>query len=111
MVDCIFCKIRDKKIQTEFTYEDKDVMVFPDIHPIKPVHLLIMPKKHIADFLSIHPKDGKLMGRIVSVIQKMVEKHNLQDKGYRLVVNGGGAQIVTHLHIHLTGPWGMSVKL
>ena len=111
MVDCIFCKIRDKHIPKEFTYEDEFMMVFPDIHPIKPVHLLIMPKKHITDFSMLNPKDGKLMDHLVSVIQKMVENHVLQDKGYRLVVNGGGAQIVNHLHIHLTGPWGNAAAL
>ncbi len=110
-MECIFCKIRDKHVPKEFTYEDEHVMVFPDIHPIKPVHLLIMPKKHITDFLALDPKDGKLMENLVSVMQKIVEKHNLGDKGYRFVVNGGGAQIVNHLHIHLTGPWGKAVAL
>ena len=111
MADCIFCKIRDKHIPKEFIYEDEDVMVFPDLHPIKPVHLLIMPKKHVPDFLTLDPKEGKLMGKLVTAIQKMVEKYNLRDKGYRIVVNGGGAQIVPHLHIHLTGPWGRAAAL
>ncbi|MEK7450695.1 MAG: HIT domain-containing protein [Patescibacteria group bacterium] len=103
-MDCIFCKIRDREIPKEFTYEDEDVMVFPDINPLKPIHLLIMPKKHIKDFLDL--KDTTLLEKVKNVIQKMIKEQKLKDKGYRLVVNGGGAQIVDHLHVHLVGPLG-----
>jgi len=106
---CVFCKIRDKIIPKVFTYEDKDVMVFPDIHPVAPVHLLIMPKKHIVDFLDL--RDDVLFLKIKSVIQKMIKDQKIADKGYRLVVNGGGAQIIDHLHIHLMGKIGHKVKI
>lgn len=109
MADCIFCKIRDKIIPKKFTYEDDQVMVFPDINPFKPIHLLIVPKKHIEDFLMIN--DQGLMIKLNDVSQKMIKKFELGDKGYRLVVNGGGAQIIDHLHIHLMGPLGKSAKL
>ncbi len=107
-MDCIFCKIASKEIPKQFTYQDEDIMVFPDIKAIKPVHLLIMPKKHVPDFLDAEPV---LFEKMARVIQQMVRKEDLQDRGYRLIVNGGGAQIVDHLHIHLTGPWGKADTL
>ncbi len=109
MVDCIFCKIRDRKIPKEFTYEDEDVMVFPDIHPIKPVHLLVIPKKHIPDFLNI--QEEGLMEKIKTVAQQMIKEQKLEDKGYRLVINGGGGQVVPHLHVHVIGPTGKEAAL
>jgi histidine triad (HIT) family protein len=109
MENCIFCKIREGIIPKEFTYQDKDVMVFPDIHPLKPVHLLIIPKKHVKDFLSIN--DEGLMMKLVRVTQKMIREFKLEDKGYRVVINGGGAQVVDHLHIHLLGPLGKTARM
>lgn len=119
MKDCVFCKIRDRIIPKEFTYEDDDVMVFPDIHPIKPIHLLIVPKKHIEDFLMINDphnafasrgREG-LMMKLTKIIQKMIKKFGLENKGYRIGVNGGGAQIINHLHIHLLGPMGKAAAM
>ena len=107
MQDCVFCKIRDREIPKEFTYEDEDAMVFPDINPVKPIHLLIMPKKHIKDFLDF--EELLLLEKIKNIIQKMVKEQGLEDKGYRLVVNGGGAQIIDHLHFHLVGPLGKKI--
>lgn len=109
MSECIFCKIRDRVIPKEFTYEDEDVMVFPDIYPIKPIHLLIVPKKHIEDLLMINDKG--LMMKLTKTIQIMVKKFKLENKGYRVGINGGGAQIIDHLHVHLLGPLGKSVKM
>lgn len=103
MQNCLFCKIARKEIPKDFAYEDKDVMVFKDIHPVKPVHLLIVPKKHIDDFLSSNSETHK---KVMDVVQKMVKKMKLSEKGYRLVINGGGAQAIDHLHIHLIGPMG-----
>lgn len=104
MKDCIFCKIRDKVIPKEFTYEDEDIMVFPDIRPVKPIHLLIVPKKHIEDLLMINDKG--LMMKLTKTIQIMVKKFELENKGYRVGINGGGAQLINHLHVHLLGPMG-----
>ncbi len=101
-MDCIFCKIRDREIPKEFTYEDKDLMVFPDIHPIKPIHLLVVPKEHIEDFLELN--DAKLLSGIKNMIDKMVKDNKLDKKGYRISVNGGGAQVINHLHFHVMGP-------
>jgi len=103
MIDCIFCKINSGEIPKEFVYEDEDVAVFDDIHPIKPTHLLIVPKKHIKDFYELN--DEKLEVKLNKTIKKMIKEKNLEDKGFKVFLNGGGAQIVDHLHIHLTGPW------
>lgn len=109
MENCVFCKIRDRIIPKEFTYEDEDIMVFPDIHPVKPVHLLIVPKKHIEDLLMM--KDEGLMMKLTKIIQKMIKKFELSNKGYRIGVNGGEAQIIDHLHFHLLGPMGKAAAM
>ena len=107
-MDCVFCKIRDREISKEFEYEDKDIMVFPDLNPARQVHFLIVPKKHIKDFMEL--RDSKLMFKIISKIQDLAKKKKLDKNGFKLFVNGGGAQIIDHLHIHLTGPWDKTEK-
>lgn len=109
MVDCIFCKIANKEIPKDFEHEDKNLVVFADIHPVAPVHLLFVPKKHIEDFTS--PVEDKTYLAIIAAIKKMIEKNNLMGKGYKIIVNGGGAQIINHLHFHLIGPTGLKAKL
>lgn len=109
MESCIFCKIRDGEIPKEFTYQDEHVMVFPDIHPLKPVHLLVVPKEHIGDFLNL--KDNALSNHLRDVVRKMVKEQKLENKGYRVTINGGGYQIVDHLHIHILGPLGTNQKI
>ncbi|MBU2632758.1 HIT domain-containing protein [Patescibacteria group bacterium] len=102
MNNCIFCKIRDGKIPKDFTYEDDYVMVFPDIKPLKPVHLLIVPKKHVTEFLEL--SDDLLTVKLREIIKKMIKQEGLSNRGYRFSINGGGYQLVNHLHIHLLGP-------
>lgn len=109
MTDCIFCKIANKEIPAKLAYEDQDMVVFPDIHPVKPVHLLVVPKKHVEDFLNV--KDMDFFFKLTTVIQKMVKENNLDRRGYRVLVNGGGAQAINHLHVHLFGPMGKSAKM
>jgi len=102
MNDCVFCKIRDREIAKEFTYEDDDVMVFPDIHPVRPVHMLIVPKEHIEDFLQFN--DTELMLKAKKVMDKIIKDYELDKKGYRIGINGGGAQLINHVHFHVSGP-------
>ena len=102
MGDCIFCKIANREIPKEFTYEDDEIMVFPDIHPLAPTHLLVMPKEHIGELLEL--SDESLVNKLWKTVQKMIRQTGLDKKGYKLVVNGGGAQIIDHLHIHIIGP-------
>ncbi|SRR5260221_5012658 len=109
MSDSIFCKIRDREIPKEFIFEDEDIMVFPDISPIKPVHLLVIPKEHIPTIMEL--ENSALMEKIHKLLKDMVKKHELDDKGFRIVINGGGAQAIDHLHFHLTGPWGHAADM
>lgn len=109
MTKCIFCQIRDKDISKDFIYENKDVMVFEDINPIKPIHLLIVSKEHISDFLLL--SDKNLISSLTDVVKKMIKQHFISQKGYRIGINGGGAQAVDHLHIHLIGPIGKSDEM
>lgn len=108
-MDCVFCKIRDRIIPKEFTYEDEEIMVFPDIYPVKPIHLLIVPKKHIEDLLMMN--DQGLMMKLIKKAQEMIRKFKLENKGYRVGVNGGGAQAINHLHVHLIGPMGKNAEM
>jgi len=109
MQDCIFCKLAHKEIPKELSFEDDSVVVFPDLHPAKPVHLLIIPKLHISEFVSV--EDPTLFSKVGTVIQKMIKEQGLTDKGYRIIANGGGAQEVNHLHFHLMGPMGKSAAV
>lgn len=102
MSDCIFCKIVRKEIHSKLVYEDEDVMVFPDIHPVAPTHLLIVPKAHVTEFLAV--EDPVLFQKVFVVVQKMIEQEGLKNKPHRVGINGGGAQDIDHLHIHLLGP-------
>lgn len=109
MKNCIFCKIARHEIPKEFLYEDDDIMVFPDINPAKEIHLLVVPKKHVEDFMKV--TDPKLMAKIIDRIQKVIKSEGLTNKGFKVFLNGGGAQIIDHLHIHVTGPWGKQEKV
>ena len=86
----------------EFEYEDSDVMVFADISPVRPIHLLIVSKRHVEDFLDV---DEKLFAKMLKIVKKMAKKTGADKKGFRVGINGGGAQIIDHLHIHLMSPW------
>ena len=101
MKDCIFCKIAKREIPKEFYYEDDDIMVFSDINPRAPIHLLIVPKEHIVDFFFADQKTHMV---ITEAIKKLIDKEKLMGKGYRITVNGGGAQDINHLHFHIISP-------
>lgn len=103
MNECIFCKIINKEIPKEFTFESENVVVFPDINPSADIHLLIVPKKHIGGLVDIQKEHRDLLAEVYQVINKLVIENNLTDQAYRVVVNGGVAQHVPHLHFHLLG--------
>lgn len=109
MDDCIFCKLIRKEIPTTVVYEDDDVFVFNDLQPKKPVHLLIIPKKHIQELMNV--EDPELFAKLFSVVQKMAKEKGLDTQGFRISINGGGAQEVQHLHIHLMGPMGANATM
>ncbi len=103
-MDCIFCKIINREIPASIQYEDEKVIAFKDIHPVAPVHLLIIPKKHIPEFYKLQEEDNDVLIAIKNAIQMLIKENNLDTRGYKIEVNGGGAQIVDHLHFHLIGP-------
>jgi histidine triad (HIT) family protein len=103
--NCIFCKIISGKIPSKVVYEDEEVFAFHDINPIAPVHILIIPRKHISTLNDIGPEHRDLMGRLALVSKELARQHNIDERGYRLVINCGeeGGQEVQHLHAHLLG--------
>jgi histidine triad (HIT) family protein len=105
MEDCIFCRIVQKKIPTEIIYENKELLVFPDIKPKAPVHLLIIPKKHIVSIQAVKPAEEKLLAKMILTARKVAAKKGLAAAGYRLIINQGldAGQAVPHLHLHLLG--------
>jgi histidine triad (HIT) family protein len=102
--DCLFCKIVAGAIPANRVYEDEHSIVFPDINPQAPTHLLIIPKQHIASQAKCLPEDTPLLGLLMATAAEVARILNL-DRGYRIVVNTGedGGQTVNHLHLHLLG--------
>ncbi len=103
MDDCIFCKIIRKEIPKEFSFESDTLVAFPDISPSADVHILVIPKEHIGSVEDIKSEHGALLSEIYQTVNKLVADNNLQNNAYRVVVNGGKAQHVPHLHFHLLG--------
>ena len=102
-MDCLFCKIIKKEIPSNIVYETDSLVAFPDINPSADVHILIVPKDHIGGIADIEKSHGDLLSEIYEVANKLVKENNLTDDLYRVVVNGGKAQHVPHLHFHLLG--------
>jgi len=104
-MDCLFCKIVKKEIPAQIIFEDKDIIAFRDIAPQAPVHVLIIPKKHIPGLNDTNALDTALLGRIQLVARELAVKEKISGDGYRLVLNSGSnaGQAVAHLHYHLMG--------
>lgn len=98
MSECIFCKVISGELPSKPVYQDEDVLVIPDIHPQAAVHLLVIPKKHVPEFMEA---DETLLAKIVKTVQKVIADQHIT--GYRLVNNGKGAALIDHLHIHILG--------
>lgn len=103
--DCIFCKIAAKTIPVNAIYEDEQLIAFPDINPVAPVHVLIIPKKHIANILEATSDDAELLGHIMATIPKIAAIAGVAEDGFRTVINtkDNGGQTVYHLHFHILG--------
>ena len=103
MADCIFCKIASGEIPGEIVYQDDRLIAFKDVSPAAPVHVLIIPKSHVASLNEMH--DFDLAGEMLKVCVKLASDLGIKDKGYRVVINTGeaGGQTVKHLHMHLLG--------
>ncbi len=105
MDECLFCKIANKKIPANIVYEDAQVMAFKDVNPVAPVHVLIIPKKHVLSVNHLEFEDKELIGDLFLVARKIAKEQKVAESGYRLSFNVGkdAGQTIYHLHLHLMG--------
>jgi histidine triad (HIT) family protein len=105
--DCLFCKIVNREIPSEFLYEDDTYVVFKDINPAAPVHLLLVPKKHIRSINDLSPGDADVISGLFMVAKEMAREQGVNESGYKLLFNveKGGGQEIFHIHLHLIGGW------
>jgi histidine triad (HIT) family protein len=105
--DCLFCKIAQGKTDTRFVFENDTVMVFRDINPHAPVHLLIVPKKHIRSINDLTEADRSIVAEALMTARNMAKEQGIDQSGYKLLFNveKGGGQVIFHLHLHLLGGW------
>ncbi len=103
MADCLFCKIVNKELPSDIVYEDEEVMAFKDIYPLAPIHILIVPKKHIESAAHLKEEDKEFISHIIFTAKKIAEEKKLD--AYKLVFNVGrkAGQTIDHLHLHLLG--------
>lgn len=113
MEDCIFCKIINGDIPSEKVYEDESVLAFKDIHPAAPIHVLVIPKKHIKSLLEVTNEDSEVISHIYEVINKIAKDMNIEEDGFRVIVNCGkdAGQEVMHLHFHLLAGKKLGTKI
>ena len=112
-MNCIFCQIIAGKVPSEILYQDEEVIAFRDINPQSPIHLIIIPKRHIPSLAQLSEAELPLIGHMVNVANQLAKKEGITEKGYRLAINCGeqGGQVVPHLHLHLLGGRRLSDEL
>ncbi|MFC1814812.1 HIT domain-containing protein [Thermodesulfobacteriota bacterium] len=105
--DCIFCEIVNGKAPAAFLYKNDTLVVFKDINPHAPVHLLIVPRKHIRSINDLTTQDSEIVSEIIMMGKKMATEASVSKSGYKLLFNveRGGGQLIFHLHLHLMGGW------
>ncbi|MEA3442107.1 MAG: histidine triad nucleotide-binding protein [Chloroflexota bacterium] len=103
--ECLFCRIVSGEIDSDTVYEDEDFLAFRDINPQAPVHIIVIPKAHIASVAKLTEKQRDIIGRLIILAKKLAEQESIAQSGYRLAINCGpdGGQVVPHLHLHLLG--------
>lgn len=113
MSDCIFCKIANKEINSDFVYEDDEIIAFKDINPQAPIHILVIPKKHIESIIDLTDEDEMLVGKMYTAVRKIAKKLNIEESGFRLIVNCGkdAGQEVPHLHFHIMAGKKLGTKI
>ena len=113
MNDCIFCKIIKKEIPSEIVYEDEEILAFKDIAPKAPVHIVVIPKKHIEKITEIEKQDEAVIGRIYSAINQIAREQGIAEDGFRVIINCGenGGQEVKHIHFHLLGGTKLGMQI
>ncbi len=105
--DCLFCKIAQGWTETAFLYENDNLVVFRDINPHAPVHLLIVPRRHIRSINDLTDHDDAILAEMIQTAKNMAKQENVNESGYKLLFNveRGGGQVIFHLHLHLIGGW------
>ncbi len=105
MSDCIFCKIVRGDISCTKVYEDDKVLAFDDIHPMAPVHVVIVPKSHISTLMDVETQKDNIMNNLIAAVQKVAKIKKIDASGFRTVINcnAEGGQVVFHLHVHVLG--------
>ena len=113
MNECLFFNIVKGEIPSTKVYEDDEILAFKDINPAAPIHILVIPKKHITSLAELQKDDEILIGKIYSVINKIAQEQGVKEKGYRVIVNCGedGGQEVMHLHFHLLAGTKLGEKI
>ena len=115
MDNCIFCKIIRGEIPSAKVYEDQDILAFKDINPAAPVHILIVPKKHVSDIMELAGNDqrAEIMESVMRAVPEVAKASGVAENGFRLINNCGeeGGQTVMHLHFHLIGGRKLGEKL
>lgn len=104
-MECLFCRIIDRKAPAKIVYEDERAVAIEDIHAQAPVHLLVLPRKHIASLRETLAEDESLLGHLQVIAAQLARERGLESKGYRTVINNGtwAGQSVFHLHVHMLG--------
>ena len=112
-MDCIFCEIVKGNIPSKKVYEDDSVYAFYDISPMAPVHVLIIPKQHIASVNEVTSENGAVIAHIYEVAAKLAKELGISEDGYRIVTNCGknAGQTVFHLHFHLLGGTQLKIEM
>jgi len=105
MTDCLFCQIIDRKVPAKVVHEDEQTVAIQDIHPQAPVHLLVIPRKHLSSLKEAQDQDEGLLGHLHLVAAQLARARGLESKGYRTVINNGAwaGQSIFHLHVHVLG--------
>ncbi|MDO8557826.1 MAG: histidine triad nucleotide-binding protein [bacterium] len=105
MSDCVFCKIANGEISRECVLENEYLVAFKDLHPAAPVHVLVIPKKHISSLNDAGETDVTLLGNLLIAAKEVAKKTGVYQRGYRLILNCGedGGQVIGHLHLHVLG--------
>lgn len=103
--DCVFCKIANREMNSEMLFENDHLMVIKDILPKAPVHVLVIPKRHVVSINDLTEGDGDMIGELILTAKEQAKNLGIFDSGYKLVVNVGhdGGQVVPHLHLHVLG--------
>ncbi len=104
-MSCLFCKIAGGEIPSKTVYQDEYVYAFEDVNPQAPVHILVIPRKHIATSLEIGDDDNELIGKLYQAANNIAKERGIADRGFRLVMNcnAEAGQTVFHIHLHLLG--------